>query len=89
LKKIGRELGIPVKWVDKIPDDGLPNSKPDEEKFGFSYEDLDKYIKGGLVNGDIYEKIMDMHLKNKFKTDIIRIPSFNPVKALAKNKRDK
>lgn len=78
LKKIGRELGIPVEWVDKTPDDGLPHSKPDEEKFGFSYETLDKYIRGGIIDGMICGKIMDMHEKNKFKTDIIRIPAFNP-----------
>jgi NAD+ synthase len=78
LKKIGRELGLPIKWVDKVPDDGLPNSKPDEEKFGFSYETLDTYIRGGAINADTMIKIEEMHEKNKFKTDIIRIPSFDP-----------
>lgn len=78
LKKIGRELGIPVEWVDKTPDDGLPHSKPDEEKFGFSYATLDTYIRGGFIDDDVCGKIMDMHNKNKFKTDIIRIPAFNP-----------
>lgn len=81
LKLIGRALHLPVKWVDKIPDDGLPNSKPDEEKFGFSYEDLDKCIKGHQVEQELYSKIMEMHEKNKFKTEIIRIPSFDPSKA--------
>ncbi|MCQ2159311.1 MAG: NAD(+) synthase, partial [Bacteroidales bacterium] len=40
IRAIGHELGLPSKWVDKIPDDGLPCSKPDEEKFGFSYDTL-------------------------------------------------
>lgn len=79
LKKIGRYLEIPIEWVDKTPDDGLPNSKPDEEKFGFSYKDLDLYIRGGgFVEEEICEKISEMHNKNKFKTDIIKIPYFNP-----------
>ena len=79
LNKIGRYLEIPIEWVDKTPDDGLPNSKPDEEKFGFSYRDLDLYIRGGgFIEEEICDKISDMHNKNKFKTDIIRIPYFNP-----------
>lgn len=78
LKKIGRELGIPVEWVDKTPDDGLPHSRPDEEKFGFSYATLDTYIRGGIIDGETADKIATMHKNNKFKTDIIRIPSFNP-----------
>jgi len=78
LKKIGRYLEIPINWVDKTPDDGLPNSKPDEEKFGFSYSTLDSYIRGGIIDETTSRKIEEMHNKNKFKTDIIRIPYFNP-----------
>jgi len=76
---IGHELGIPDKWVEKIPDDGLPNSCPDEEKFGFSYSTLDRYIREGICDNEtIRERISSMHRRNKFKTDIIRIPSFIP-----------
>lgn len=87
LKEIGRELGLPLKWVDKVPDDGLPNSCPDEEKFGFTYKELDDYIRKdiipeGYVNGSEnqtkLEKILGMYKRNKFKTDILKIPSYNP-----------
>lgn len=68
VKEIGRCLGLPDKWVDKIPDDGLPNSMPDEEKFGFTYEVLDKYIRTGICEDkNIYDKINNMHNKNLFK----------------------
>ena len=68
VRAIGRELGLPAKWVDKVPDDGLPNSSPDEEKFGFSYEVLDNYIRfGKCENEEIKEKIDKMHKKNLFK----------------------
>lgn len=76
---IGHALGLPDKWVEKIPDDGLPASKPDEEKFGFSYATLDRYIREGLCEDqEIKEKIDRMHRRNLFKTEILHIPSFDP-----------
>lgn len=76
LRQLGRELNLPVEWVDKTPDDGLPHSSPDEEKFGFSYETLDKYIRRVEVpSKEIKEKIDSMHAKNLFK---VRFPeSYN------------
>lgn len=83
VKEIGRVLGIPDKWVDKTPDDGLPNSCPDEEKFGFSYATLDKYIREGICEDEnIKYKIDMMNEKNLFKLDIVRIPTFIPNKEL-------
>jgi len=76
---IGKELGIPVKWVEKTPDDGLPGSCPDEAKFGFTYKTLDKYIREGICEDpQTKEKIDRMHERNKFKTEILRIPAFIP-----------
>ena len=82
VKKLGYELGISKQWVDKTPDDGLPGSKPDEEKFGFSYELLDEYIcdhTSPNVPDDIRHKIEDMHNKSLFKTIVTSsIDSFYP-----------
>ena len=76
VKEIGYNLDLPKEWVDKIPDDGLPGSKPDEEKFGFTYDVLDRYIKTGECE-DIFirKKIDDMHRKNLFK---IKMPESIP-----------
>lgn len=79
IRELGKEMGLPAKWVDKVPDDGLPNSKPDEEKFGFSYATLDKYIRTGECDNDeVKTKIDNMHRKNLFKVEIIRVPAFDP-----------
>jgi len=68
VRAIGHELGLPAEWVDKVPDDGLPKSCPDEEKFGFSYETLDNYIRFGVCeNEEVKAKIDSMHKKNLFK----------------------
>ena len=68
VKAIGHALGIPSGWVEKTPDDGLPHSCPDEEKFGFTYEVLDKYIRTGVCEDPVIkEKIDRMHRANLFK----------------------
>ena len=40
---IGRELGIPAKFIEKTPIDGLCG-KTDEDNLGFTYKMLDQYI---------------------------------------------
>lgn len=46
VRAVGRELGLPAKFVDKTPEDGL-SGLSDEENMGFSYEVLDRYIREG------------------------------------------
>lgn len=71
LYQVGDELGIPKKWVYKIPDDGLPNSCPDDEKFmnmGFNYDKLDKYIREGTSGDSVADAAIEkMHKANLFK----------------------
>lgn len=79
IRNLGMEMGLKKEWVHKVPDDGLPNSCPDEEKFGFSYDVLDRYIRTGECDDpEVRAKIDRMHEKNKFKTEILRIPSYHP-----------
>lgn len=86
LYAIGDYLKIPSKWVHKIPDDGLPHSCSDEEKFGFSYAEVDKFIREGIIpegkctNSEELkiDKIKRMHSANLFKTQIIQIPHYIP-----------
>ena len=75
VKAIGYELGIPKEFIEKTPDDGLPCSTSDEDKFGFTYEVLDKYIRTGICEDEeIKNKIDTMHEKNLFKLQTM--PSF-------------
>lgn len=77
--EVGDDLGLPARWVHKTPDDGLPGSCPDEQKFGFSYATLDRYIREGVCDDEeIKEKIDRMHRRNLFKTEILHIPHFAP-----------
>jgi NAD+ synthase len=79
VRAIGDILGLPYEWVHKTPDDGLPHSSSDEQKFGFTYETLDKYIRfGEAPNDEIKEKIDLMHMNSQFKRNIIHVPAFHP-----------
>ena len=83
--QIGDYLGLPYEWVHKIPDDGLPHSSSDEQKFGFSYAELDRYIREGIEpegkcnNSDEskIDKIKRMHMKNEFKLKPVQF--FDPL----------
>lgn len=74
VKAIGRELGLPSELVDKTPTDGLCG-KTDEDNLGFSYAELDAYIRDGIEpSEEIKAKIDSMHEKNLFKLQ--PMPSF-------------
>ena len=67
VRQIGRELGLPSKFVEKIPEDGM-SGLSDEEKLGFTYETLDKYIRKGEISDlKIKERIEHLHKANLHK----------------------
>ena len=47
VKAIGRLLGLPDVLIDKAPSDGLCG-KTDEDNLGFTYAELDRYIREGV-----------------------------------------
>lgn len=75
VKEIGRELGLPPVLVDKVPIDGLCG-KTDEENLGFTYADLDRYIRTGECEPEL-QKILDQKRKaNRFKLELM--PVYDP-----------
>ena len=74
--EIGDDLGLPTELVHKTPIDGL-QPLSDEDKLGFTYHEVNELIRKG-IKGPNYEKIMKMYNANKFKTEIIQIPYFEP-----------
>lgn len=77
VKAVGRELGLPEKFIEKAPADGL-TGKTDEDNFGFTYDFLDKYIRTGEFGGDsaTAAKIDRMHDANTFKQ--LPMPTYDP-----------
>ena len=68
VKKLGYEIGVPVKWVDKAPEDGLVGHT-DEEALGVTYAQIDEYICSGQVEGnpEAEDRIKALHEKSAFK----------------------
>jgi len=76
VRALGRELGLPSKFTDKVPEDGL-SGLTDEENIGFSYDVLDKYIREGVCEDlTIKEKIDKLHEINLHKLKLM--PHFYP-----------
>ena len=76
VKKIGYVLGLPKELVDKVPIDGLCG-KSDEDNLGFTYAELDRYIRTGEIDDPETKEIIDRkHKANLFKLQFM--PCFKP-----------
>lgn len=73
IRALGDWLGLPHNLVHKTPVDGL-QPLSDEDKLGFTYADLDRYIREDIGTPEFKEKIDGIYRRNKFKTDIVQIP---------------
>lgn len=75
-KQIGHLLGLPKELVEKTPIDGLCG-KTDEENLGFTYAELDKYIRTGVIEDEAKKELIDRkHKANLFKLEFM--PCFKP-----------
>lgn len=78
VREIGYALGLPKALIDKTPSDGLSGIS-DEEKLGFSYEVLSKYILTGVCEDeDVRKKIDMLHKQNLHK--LMPMPTYEMVK---------
>lgn len=76
VKAIGHELGLPSDLVEKTPIDGLCG-KTDEDNLGFTYAELDVYIRTGKIeNEQTKQRIDTLHERNLFKLALM--PAFVP-----------
>lgn len=71
LHKLGDYIGLPQKFVYRVPVDGL-TPKTDEERFGFTYEQLDRYMASGSSGDEeVDKKIQRMHQYSEHKRNPI------------------
>ena len=65
--EIGRVLCLPKELIEKTPSDGLCG-KTDEDNLGFTYEQLDQYIRtGDCDDKDAKVRIIKKNIDNLFK----------------------
>lgn len=78
VKAVGRCLGLPERFVEKVPIDGLCG-KTDEDNLGFSYAELDRYIREGIEPApEKKENIDRRHAANRFKMEPMPCFPFEP-----------
>lgn len=78
VKAVGRVLGLPSEFVDKTPIDGL-QPLTDEQKLGFTYDTLDRYIREGICEDPaVKEKIDHLHRINLFKLSYMPCFKYTP-----------
>ena len=78
VKAIGRALGLPERLVEKPPSDGLCG-KTDEDNLGFTYAELDRYIREGIEPApETKERIDRKHKQNLFKLKMMPAFEFDP-----------
>lgn len=76
VKQLGHLLGLPADLVEKTPIDGLCG-KTDEENLGFTYAELDVYIRTGIMPDPEKKARIDLlHERNRFKLELM--PCFQP-----------
>ncbi len=66
-KELAKDFGLDEKYVNKAPSDGL-TGKSDEDNFGFTYAELDRYIRGeDGVSAQTKAKIEKLHAISEHK----------------------
>jgi len=77
VRKLAENLVVPESLVKKTPIDGLQN-KSDEDAFGFTYEQLDTFIRTGIAEDGVKNNIIKRYLSGKYKLEMVRLvgPSF-------------
>lgn len=82
VRKIAKHLGLSEKLYNKVPIDGMSvnddgSYKSDEDKLGFTYEELDSYLREGKV-GKNNEKIVKGMKSTAWKRRLINIDHYEP-----------
>ena len=78
VKEIGRELGLPEVLIEKVPIDGLCG-QTDEDKLGFTYAALDRYIREGIMEDEATKARIDrLYALNRFKVRFMDVFPYSP-----------
>lgn len=83
VRKIAKFLELPEELVNKTPIDGMSlntdgSYKSDEDKLGFTYEELDKTIRNIDYCGPNYDKIVNGFIRTAWKRRIVNVESYDP-----------
>jgi NAD+ synthase len=79
VRELGMALGLPKELVFKTPSDGL-TGQSDEEKMGFSYAQIDTFIRGNIdeLPEGVRIALADRVKRMEFKRKLTNIPAYVP-----------
>ena len=77
--KLGLALGLPKELVQKAPSDGM-SGMTDEEKLGFTYNELEKVARKKTkgMDSEKVKKIQKQIRTMSFKKKLLNLPNFKP-----------
>ena len=71
--ELGHYMGLPDDLVYKTPADGL-TGKSDEDNFGFTYKELDRFIREpNIISTHNSDKFIEMHKNSEHKTVVYEL----------------
>jgi NAD+ synthase len=72
VRALARELGVPEPIITKAPTAGLWVGQTDEAEMGFSYDTLEKYLKGGrsAVSAEVADRIEKLKHASDHKREL-------------------
>lgn len=74
VREMARYLGVPERIVGKPPSAGLWQGQTDEGEMGLLYRDIDAYLLGERVDGEVEEKIERRHRASEHKRHVPPVP---------------
>ncbi|MBF23754.1 MAG: NAD(+) synthase [Pusillimonas sp.] len=78
VRALAHALGAPDDLVYKVPTadlESLAPQKPDEHAFGLTYDQLDDFLEGKVVEPDVFERIVDIFRRTAHKRALPYSPS--------------
>ncbi|MDK2927074.1 MAG: synthase [Bacillota bacterium] len=76
VREVARHLGVPEEIIRKAPSAGLWEGQTDESELGFSYAELDHYIRTGEGRPEVVARIRTMQQRSEHKRRLPPIPGF-------------
>jgi len=79
VRALAQELRVPAAIIDKPPSAGLWIGQTDEDEMGFTYADLEQYLKGGAqsISPALAMKMERLERASQHKRELPGVPDFD------------
>lgn len=75
VRRLAEHLGVPRSIIDKPPSAGIWAGQTDQDELGFSYDELDGYIREGEGSRELAELVEKLRRRNAHKLRFPRMPA--------------